>query len=108
MSEQQMRPCPFCGGTDTHWTHCMEEAHIVCETCDITGPDFESFGEFGDGAERLWNARPIEDALLAACEAVSAAWEESWDCSRDPGHSRMIMPMDNLRAEIAKAKGATP
>ena len=112
-----LRPCPFCGSTDTHWTHCMEQAHVVCEGCDTAGPDFESCGEFGDGAENLWNTRPIEDALLAACEvalgelrAIQRGQKASIGSIENTytpqlAVRRIDAAAEQLRAAIAKARG---
>ena len=50
-------PCPFCGGTDIYWTHCLEAAYCVCADCEAQGPVYETEGEFGHKAEDLWNDR---------------------------------------------------
>jgi Lar family restriction alleviation protein len=61
MNEDGLKPCPFCGSTDVHWTHSGGYAYIVCDKCEVQGPPFYSEGEFGTGAEDLWNRRILHE-----------------------------------------------
>ncbi len=63
MSEE-LKPCPFCGGTDLHEI----EGQVMCENQCINGdPDEGSLPSL-----KTWNARPIEDALKAALVLMTA------------------------------------
>lgn len=56
-----------------------------------------------DRAARLEAAlRHAEHSIRLATDA----WAESWDCSADPGHSKMALPMANLCGESATLRAA--
>ena len=69
-----LRPCPFCGSAallsalegepegEGFW------AWAYCPLCNANGSDKTTRAE----AIATWNTRPIEDALLAACEDALA------------------------------------
>jgi Lar family restriction alleviation protein len=57
VNDDGLKPCPFCGNPNVHWTHCLEAAYVICDECEAQGPPFYSEGEFGHGAEDLWNKR---------------------------------------------------
>lgn len=43
--------------------------------------------------------------LLEAAKAMTAAWAESWDCSRDPGHELMEPAQNRLVDAVKQAEG---
>ena len=61
MSEK-LRPCPFCGEEvtlvkDIWW---FADHRAESSACDVTGPSATD----EDDAIKLWNTRPVEDALI--------------------------------------------
>lgn len=73
MSEEELRPCPFCGETATldyrvlpfgkHW-------FITCDCCGMMYQDVISQRKYvKDG----WNTRPIEDELTARIAELESA-----------------------------------
>lgn len=55
--EQELKPCPFCGGTDLHLSG-IEQIFIgvSCNTCDCEGPSQKT----KRGAIKTWNTRAVE------------------------------------------------
>ena len=76
MSEE-LKPCPFCGGTDVHVnTRNVPFVHqpfyyVECVYCYITQPRHD------EQARDKWNARPIEDQLRAELEQARK-WAAIW------------------------------
>jgi hypothetical protein len=69
MSDQTLKPCPFCGKhVDQRRKGRTQrlDRGIECGHCVATGP-------WRDLREADWNTRPIEDALRARAEAAEAA-----------------------------------
>ena len=57
----ELKPCPFCGGTEIRGPEYAAPDHwIECERCEIIITSRER-----KSAIKLWNRRPIEDALRA-------------------------------------------
>ena len=70
MCEQEIKPCPYCGSTDIKLHD--EITHAVwCQECfsEVESIDIES-------AIKLWNTRPIEDALQARIAELEA--QQRW------------------------------
>lgn len=83
MSEM-LKPCPFCGSEDAYSVYLPDPysrdqyAWVNCKTCNASGgqfvqrvyPDDKSFSrnEMELESTKLWNTRPIEDALQARAE----------------------------------------
>ena len=97
MGEIKLRPCPFCGEKATEEDVVKNDIdvlmadgfNVICDCCgSMYGPDRQ-------GAIDDWNRRPIEDALLAACEELMRP------------HSLMTLEeaKDRARAAIRLAKG---
>jgi Lar family restriction alleviation protein len=66
----ELKPCPFCGSTDIKLHD--EISHAVwCQECfaEVPSIDIES-------AIKLWNTRPIEDALTARIAELEAENEK--------------------------------
>ena len=79
-----MKTCPFCESRNIFRGGFGDE----CLTCGALGPLDDS----------KWDTRPVEDALLSACEAFVAAMEEGiWDDLR--------AAREQARLAIARAKG---
>jgi len=57
MSEEELKPCPFCGNTNLHHTETSIFHAVWCKDCG-------AMVDIDDGdAIKLWNTRPLEDAL---------------------------------------------
>ena len=62
----ELKPCPFCGGTEIRGPEYAAPDHwIECERCEIIITSRER-----KSAIKLWNRRPIEDALRAELECM--------------------------------------
>lgn len=58
-------PCPFCGSKEVEplFMRWEEQWRVICNSCG-------AYTTFGYADVSRWNARPIEDALLARAEAA--------------------------------------
>jgi len=103
MSEAKLKPCPFCGHAAKHDLSDFGSAMIYCgtqdsgEECPIN-PE-SGFHDSMDTAASAWNARPVEEALLAALKA----WKE-YESSIAPSMSWNELEAQ-VDAAIAKAEG---
>lgn len=69
MSEQEIKPCPYCGSTDIKLHD--EITHAVwCQECFAEMPSIDI-----ESAVELWNTRPIEDELRARIAELEAESE---------------------------------
>ena len=86
MSNQVLKPCPFCGGvarldqreTESLWNHNDATfSHVSCEDCEIVGRDFCDDPN-GEEAIEWWNTRatpaPIPDAKHERAMVVPDGW----------------------------------
>jgi Lar family restriction alleviation protein len=89
---EELRPCPFCGSEDAYSVYLPDPysrdqyAWVNCKTCNASGgqfvqrvyPDDKSFSrnEMELESTKLWNARPIEDALTARIAELEALVDE--------------------------------
>jgi hypothetical protein len=75
---------------------------VICDGCNAEGP--ADLGE--SGAIESWNTRPVEDALLEACEAMMTHLEDYppqfYEKGRDDGRDYCVKI---AHAAITKAKG---
>ena len=64
MTEQELKPCPFCGNV---MINRLDEIGLVawCQECHAEGPMMDNW-------DACWNSRPIEDALRAELAAKDA------------------------------------
>lgn len=74
MSEQELKPCPFCGGEmkmaiDGGFTKAYRAIHK--DKCKYFNPNRET-RLTQEEMINIWNARPIEDALAAENEILKA------------------------------------
>jgi len=61
-----LKPCPFCGSTNLHHTETSIFNAVWCRDCG-------AMVDMDDGdAIKLWNTRPIEDALQARIAELEA------------------------------------
>lgn len=61
MAEQELRNCPFCGG---NVIRTIERTNVIyCAKC------------LANASNRLWNTRPIKDALQLRAERAEAKLE---------------------------------
>ena len=59
--DQDLKPCPFCGGTDFEIVDIDQGfAAVACNTCDAFGP----MGPGEEGAMAEWNERALEADYL--------------------------------------------
>lgn len=84
--EQELKPCPFCGGGDLiREGNCDGDyAQTVCDTCCSCGPFIDRVGGYWKVIES-WNTRPIEDAKDARIAELEADYQKASD---DCGHWR--------------------
>lgn len=75
-----LKPCPFKQEGDQHEVQVLPQGsgypetwQVVC-SCGASGPS--DLGE--SGACEQWNTRPVEDALLEACEAMMDGLDDYW------------------------------
>ena len=67
MTEQVLRPCPFCGHKNPSIMHAYDLEYMRCFNCK---------GDFGwDGKVDKWSDRPLEDALRERAEKAEAMVE---------------------------------
>ena len=103
----ELRECPFCGGTETMAIWDGRKAAITC-ACSGTGPYMwmdarrEAEGRQSDVVDdctTMWNTRPVEDALRAKWASVP------WDnlitligliMSREPLESPVLIAAEEL------------
>lgn len=56
---EELKPCPFCGGTELEVMEIDEGfSAVACDTCDAIGP----MGQGDEEAKREWNQRAFEEA----------------------------------------------
>jgi Lar family restriction alleviation protein len=51
---EELKPCPFCGGTDVEAIDQQGVAWVLCKSCSVDGP----FGSTAEEATAVWNHRP--------------------------------------------------
>ena len=87
----ELKNCPFCGSEDAYSVYLPDPysrdqyAWVNCKTCNASGgqfvqrvcPDDKSFSrnEMELESTKLWNTRPIEDALQARAEKAESMVE---------------------------------
>lgn len=54
-----LKPCPFCGSSGKQTRTLLFFKSVFCEKCGVFAP------------LKLWNTRPIEDALQAKIDAMT-------------------------------------
>ena len=109
MSDYKLSRCPFCESTNAALVEFRcGDVWVECQDCGAVGPTANVALEMPDRkaeAIALWSKRPVEDALLAACEAALATLEHHYSSLySNPGGEVRIYTQ--LRDAIAKAKGA--
>ena len=63
MSNAQLKPCPFCNGTNLSVDDISPRVWaVVCEDCDTIGPN--PVAQDQERAVELWNKRPGERAAV--------------------------------------------
>jgi len=76
----ELKPCPWCGGeaeivvgTDSGTSEDYWLARCVEKTCEVS-PRIASY-DCAEDAIRIWNTRPVEDALLEKLQQLQAKWD---------------------------------
>jgi len=77
VSEEELKPCPFCGGKAELFNYLSnhlskERFWIACIACTADVPSTES----KEDILKRWNTRPIEDALKAENETLKQKIKE--------------------------------
>lgn len=70
MSQPYLRPCPFCGATQSSIALQQlpdGDVFYYCEECNVCEGDFPTEVK----ARAAWNRRPVEDALIEALYAYT-------------------------------------
>lgn len=81
----ELKPCPFCGGLNQTIEECFNytfsEAFVQCDSCGARSEieDNVSPKKAKEKAIKIWNTRPIEDALRAENERLKKALKEAED-----------------------------
>jgi hypothetical protein len=89
----ELKPCPLCGSSDVCNTWDQQSHNVVyCNSCSLIG----SIANNIDEANKLWNTRPIEDALRAELEQARAriAGLESYADKLAAGYPDGMLPQD--------------
>jgi len=60
---EELKPCPFCGGLWTIYIEDREGNHVRCEDCSVDGPSADT----REKSIVLWNTRPSTDAEVDKC-----------------------------------------
>ena len=111
MSGYKLSRCPFCESTNAALVEFQcGDVWVECQDCGAVGPTADIVLEMPDRkaeAIALWNKRPVEAELLAACEAVLALAEKNDDPEMSEERLEQMAQdaADRIRAAIAKAKG---
>lgn len=73
----ELKPCPFCGGSDIIVTHETADACVYCSRC-FGEIKLYRRGVIASDLDAKWNTRPIEDALrseLASKDEKIEGWK---------------------------------
>jgi len=60
MSEEELKPCPFCGSTNIRKNFGIFP-ELFCSECEATIYAYDNYEDL----DKSWNTRPLEDALQA-------------------------------------------
>lgn len=110
---EDLKPCPFCGKTDklekemfldlVGWLY-----RVKCNRCPNTEPIMGSM----EDAVKLWNTRPVEDALKAEVERLKeeldaqksvskiAYSDIKWLCEEVEKWKKMFYNLDDKHAKV--------
>ena len=105
----ELKPCPFCGGTDIGIS--TKFGHAECGQCGATGP-WSQHDEAFLAAElrHYWCLRPIEDALRAENTRLRGILRDLAGCEDQDlikGHVVMsTLEVDALRAEVKRLRSS--
>lgn len=105
MSEHALRPCPFCGSARGN-IKLLNRPSVECPDCLSLGPasarlvkNEEQNRASVSAAFDLWNTRPLEQELLAACKNALAAMKRvEWD------ENSWVFDPEELEKVIARAE----
>lgn len=81
----ELKPCPFCGGLNQtiegYLEYHFSEAFVQCDSCGARSETEEDdlLKKAKEKAIKIWNTRPIEDALRAENERLKKALKEAED-----------------------------
>ncbi len=71
--QSELKPCPFCGGTEIHTYDNGHEEWLKCDDCDASGPYTKDDADAGLSLKDAWNRR----AALSDKQAVEVQAEYS-------------------------------
>ena len=95
MSEDKLKPCPFCGSNNLTLTEAMGEFWTLCGYCEVSSGMESSLS----GAYEAWNTRvPDLSAIDEAIRYFMAEESPSWSC--DAGF--VIDKLEQIREKYAK------
>lgn len=93
---QELKPCPFCGNSDTE--NCSDDGiyWVRCKTCGATGPTVHRYpvDELEDSPD--WNSRALPSAHRIVPVELLEVWERAMRYERFGEHA------DQVRAIIDK------
>jgi len=123
----ELKNCPFCGSEDAYSVYLPDPysrdqyAWVNCKTCNASGgqfvqrvcPDDKSFSrnEMELESTKLWNTRPIEDALrkrIAELETKirhNALWQASEDSEERALLEKLVPDLKKRIAELEAELG---
>ena len=81
MSENLLKPCPFCGSGVKVRRNLAEGIYIFCPNDDCVMPDIEAEEPIEDDRVcKMWNTRKLNEALIKALqEAIADCREHNAD-----------------------------
>lgn len=97
---RELKPCPFCGCTETKQTVFRNTAWVECSECRTYGPIASEIV----GAIAAWNARPAPEALGAA-GVVTPSDDEIINLRIDAFDMPPLEFAKKMRELFAKSKG---
>ncbi len=102
-----MKPCPFCGKQPEYTDYSAQPYFVFPREVACNNPDClvnpSCAGKSKEDAIGEWNTRPIEDALLYACEYALSVYENITSVGFVSYENKPAR--DVLRAALAQAKG---
>lgn len=109
----ELKPCPWCGGTNITKVDDGESEWLICANCEATGPYSPDAYAANLSIEQAWNTRAYLAPDRAAFQRMREALEriQNWrkechDYDRDMGHEPREFDDEDWRMVEAHASAA--